>query len=1151
MNGIAYFKELTNCFESKLDIKSKYRRLRNLLEAICKQLTAKDSIQFSNFFSRLNYVCRELNLPASKTYLLQTFRYHSQQVLHHQFEPGEAQVLQDIKSIGYAIEHFYQVPFPPSLLEGLPEVDIFEPSRKIKGKKLPLVRVEVIEILDEIIYALDKDGLSDEALCISLQRDEYAKNFQQLIWKGAQLNLVDVTVDEDSVYYPEMLILEPNYLVDISSLAECCKEYGSHPLYYIQGRLSAVPNNKHILLGHAANLFLDEFVTAEPGGNVDYADAMKKVFKSLPFEFSTCDDLLLPEKSHDFFKETKQQFLNIQRIVNKSFSEHRINREEGLLEPSFICEQLGIQGRLDYLQVGGKKQDSFVIELKSGRAPFPADDYSLIGMNHRSQAFLYQVAIQKILGVPYKNLYTYILYSKYGQEAANMRLIRPFMANIKEILHLRNEIVSYEHSIVQAADSSHAVSRLLDQVTASNMILPQFLPGKFVQQYIVPQLKEFQAPLQLASPLAKAYFNAFYAFVCREQYLGKAGDPQYDTHRGVSSLWEAAFDDKMELGEILIDLQIMEHQAASGQPYLVLSIPAIDGESLQNFRTGDIVILYQRNQPSDSVANKQIFKAAIEWVQPGKIKLRLRSRQHNLSVLPLDSFYAVEHDYIDVSYQHMFRGLYQFLKANRDRASLILGQRQAMMDHERPLKIPFHHSEAITEVVRKAVQANDYFLIVGPPGTGKTSIALRHLISELLADEEEQILLVAYTNRAVDEICASLDCIDSQPGYIRVGSSLSCDPQFQPRLLHQVIAGCQNREEVRNCIKQHRLFVGTVASIAGKMDLFKLKHFHHLVVDEASQVLEPQLLGILTAKDAEHHNAIDKIIMIGDHKQLPAVVLQNDGQAKIKDEKLHACGLTSLNKSLFERWLLMESSKMENRCFAQLTVQGRMHPEIAAFPNRAFYGGALQLVPTQHQIAQLPYLQVPGNNPLASILAKERLMMFASHEQKNAKSNKIHEEEARIVASLVREFYLLYQHNNLSFNPAKTIGIITPYRAQIALIKRHIHSLDIAVLNDIVVDTVERFQGSQRDIILYATCVNQGYQMDYLANMLEGSDPDQVVDRKLNVAITRAKQQLVIIGNPGVLCQHMVYKAFINHIKDKGYFSDFNSVEGSALKTPA
>ena len=134
-----------------------------------------------------------------------------------------------------------------------------------------------------------------------------------------------------------------------------------------------------------------------------------------------------------------------------------------------------------------------------------------------------------------------------------------------------------------------------------------------------------------------------------------------------------------------------------------------------------------------------------------------------------------------------------------------------------------------------------------------------------------------------------------------------------------------------------------------------------------------------------------------------------------------------------------------------LCRQGRMHPGVAFFPNKAFYAGRLEALGLPHQLEHIeaPVRFIPSEQDLESI------------------SGKTNQYEARIVADLAREVYLAYEEE---FDPNRTLGIITPYRSQIALIRKELQTLAIPALSRISIDTVERYQGSERDVIIYSFC---------------------------------------------------------------------------------
>ena len=572
-------------------------------------------------------------------------------------------------------------------------------------------------------------------------------------------------------------------------------------------------------------------------------------------------------------------------------------------------------------------------------------------------------------------------------------------------------------------------------------------------------------------------------------------------------LWLSTLDEKREAGEILYDLRIIDNQASlPHKANITLQIPAYDEPFLSNFRLGDVVVLYQRNEAGNNVTNQLVFKGNIERLTATEVCIRLRATQRNLAVFPQDSLYAMEHDYMDTTFRSMYLGLSAFMGANQTRKDLLLGRRKPLFDEAETSK-NIDSIDDFERVATKAVAAKDYFLLVGPPGTGKTSRALRRMVEKFYAQPDTQILLLAYTNRAVDEICSSLSTIVPSVDYIRIGSELSCDVRFREHLVENVLASYDKRRDVRQRLSACRVYVGTVASLSSKTELFKLKRFDVAIVDEATQILEPQLLWLLSAKSSDGRDAVGKFILIGDHKQLPAVVLQSKEESEVFDEGLRRIGLFNLKDSLFERLYRSHLSEGDSPALDMLCRQGRMHPDVASFPNQAFYGGRLEPVGLPHQMEEIsaPVLFLPSQRDMENL------------------SGKTNRYEARMVADWAERIWM---ESPDSFDPHHTLGIITPYRSQIALIRKELQAKGIPALNEISVDTVERYQGSERDVILYSFCVNHRYQLKFLPNLTE--ENGVLIDRKLNVALTRARKRLVMMGVPEILKENVIYAQLIS-----------------------
>jgi DNA replication ATP-dependent helicase Dna2 len=429
--------------------------------------------------------------------------------------------------------------------------------------------------------------------------------------------------------------------------------------------------------------------------------------------------------------------------------------------------------------------------------------------------------------------------------------------------------------------------------------------------------------------------------------------------------------------------------------------------------------------------------------------------------------------------------------------------------------MPYHNpdlNEEQNRIINKALDAEDYFLLVGPPGTGKTSLILRNLTFELYKNPTNNILLLAYTNRAVDEICEAISELD----FLRIGSEYSTAEKHRSKLLDKKIETRKTRKEVKELMDETRIFVATVAAVTNKPEIFTLKNFSVAIIDEASQILEPQIIGILPL--------VEKFVMIGDHKQLPAIVLQNKFKSQVKDEELHTIGLENRSNSLFERLYNLCKKNAWTWAYDTLSYQGRMHIELADFPNQFFYENVLKPA-RPAQIADFE----SKSNFLDSIHSANRLNFIATKSFAEDKSDKIHTHEAMWIAKIVENIIALYKKHQKEFSPEKSLGIITPYRNQIAHIRNHLQVRGIENYEKITVDTVERYQGSQRDIIIISFCINKSYQLKNLVSLTD----DGLVDRKLNVALTRAKEQMILLGNIELLQQNEVYANLISYCKDK------------------
>jgi DNA replication ATP-dependent helicase Dna2 len=418
--------------------------------------------------------------------------------------------------------------------------------------------------------------------------------------------------------------------------------------------------------------------------------------------------------------------------------------------------------------------------------------------------------------------------------------------------------------------------------------------------------------------------------------------------------------------------------------------------------------------------------------------------------------------------------------------------------------LPTHDIPGLNEhqeqAVRGAMSARDYFLIQGPPGTGKTSQVLCGLVRQLDLQGENQ-LVIAFTNRAVDEICGKLQ--EMGLSFIRLGRGDA------PYYWSELSKG-SHLQDLHERVANTRIFLSTQAMLANNLAFVSIKKFRTLIVDEASQLLEPQLAGLLPN--------FERFVLIGDDNQLPPVVLQNEADTECTDPTLQDIGLTNFRNPLFSRLLGHAQRQGWDRCHVMLTTQYRMHADIARFSNVKFYNG--RLVPgTEAQQSPLPPGPQADAHPLRQAFTKARVTFLPSHRDPRAKVN---DDEADTVVRLVRLVADMYGSD---FSADQTIGVITPFRAQIANIRQRLPEH----LRQITVDTVERFQGSERDVILISYAIKSEVQLRTIQSLNEAG-----VDRKLNVALTRARKNLVILGFEDALRSAPLFAQLLDDIAAAG-----------------
>ena len=1064
------------------------RYMHETLVLACAEALRGSGQGFGNLMAQTDYLCKRAGIGIADRIAIQTMRRHSNgsdSVITSQ------ELRYDVRALALFISSVFNEDIPHELVIRIPTSP--PPTSLSPRVNQRYVRCVVTTWDDEYVYATTDDG----EVCI--KTDD--ASLRTLLTEGMQLNLLD-SHREGQTLQPQLIVVEPDFLLDISSLAACFSDYGHHPIAYTFGRLKPAANTQAILLGNFAGAALDNIINQF---RFQVNDTIRHSFYEQALQFCTCKDF----NPQQFKADALVQVANIQEAVeclipNPSFpSKARLPiafpLERGakvLLEPSFVCEHLGLQGRVDLMT-----QDMhLLVEQKSGKnrqlehkAPIPYSE------SHYVQLLLYYGIFRYNFHLPADKVDIRLLYSRYPAKQG-LLIVNYYQQLFHEAIRLRNQIVAQEIQI------AHKGFAHIEPQLSADTLNERNVQNKLFEHFVRPQTEQLLAPLKALSETERHYVERMLTFVYREQLAQKIG-VQEGQGGAVANLWNMPLAEKRDTGSIFYGLRILHKEQSSdysGYDRLTLSIPDMGDDFLPNFRRNDMVCLYAYKDQPDICASI-LYKGVIERLTDHEVTVRLNDGQQNADVFA-DTTYAIEPSFSDRSTTPAIRSLHAFCAASPERRALLMGEREPRCDTSLRLSRSYH--PFYDDILLKAKQAQDYFLLQGPPGTGKTSHALKYMIKECLGGGA--ILLLSYTNRAVDEICGMLE--EAGIDYMRLGSETSCDPRYSAHLMDHCFDNRPRLDEIRERIIQTSVIVSTTSTMQSRPFLFQLKHFSLCIVDEASQILEPNVIGLLASPQ------IDKFILVGDHKQLPAVVQQPDDVP----------ALSSCRQSLFERLLRVEREAGRTAFTAILQRQGRMHPDIAAFPNEMFYAEEQLLpVPLPHQEEpQLDYQQ-PSADALDDLLKQQRVIFLASDTISSgitSPSDKVNPSEAKMVAGLLCRLYRQYGADR--FDSAHSVGVIVPYRNQIAMIRREIEVLGIPALMDISIDTVERYQGSQRDVIIYSFTIQHPYQLDFLtANCFESEG--KVIDRKLNVAMTRARKQLLMTGNVAVLSQNPLFAELI------------------------
>jgi superfamily I DNA and/or RNA helicase len=509
-----------------------------------------------------------------------------------------------------------------------------------------------------------------------------------------------------------------------------------------------------------------------------------------------------------------------------------------------------------------------------------------------------------------------------------------------------------------------------------------------------------------------------------------------------------------------------------------------------------------------------------------------------------DGMLGVDVMFDEMSYREMEFALKEVMKAENNRLAqlkeILLGDQKALTEDKT------NHFEGLTilnesqlEALNKMLNARDVAFIHGPPGTGKTTTlvqVIRHTIKK-----ERQVLVSAPSNAAIDLLVDKLS--EQGLNVIRIGHPARVTEQSLSKTLDARIAAHANYHELRSLRKkmeqvrttafkykrnfgwqekeQRRLLMQEAKALKADADMLEFyivndllqnaeaicctlvgtshpvlrgRKFKTVFIDEAGQALEPaNWIALLKSERA---------IFAGDHQQLPPTIKSMEAARE------------GLAQTLFEKGI-----KKQSHCSSMLEVQYRMHESIMLFSSAYFYGGKL----VAHESVRTSLLR-PHHQPVEFI---DTAGCGYNESQDPETLSRYNKEEAQL---LIHQMEAMVEDVGVQswIDERITAGIITPYRAQVDYLQKLAESSAILepLASLITINTVDAFQGQERDVIVISFVrSNDKGEVGFLADI-----------RRTNVAMTRARKKLIMIGDSATLGSHPFYLRLLDYVQQENFY---------------
>ena len=602
---------------------------------------------------------------------------------------------------------------------------------------------------------------------------------------------------------------------------------------------------------------------------------------------------------------------------------------------------------------------------------------------------------------------------------------------------------------------------------------------------------------------------------------------------------------KVKRGDAWFTLRIEKRFYNSMNQLAIEVFRTSDEEIDHNFEFGRPVMFFKMRKPSPDASGDRKksqqsrsgtssvsyfnFTGTVSYVDGDRMVITVPDSAPLLDLQSSEVPVGVQLSFDETSYKMMFDALDRVMKARGNRLAYL---RDLFYSHQKaqrftfaPMKFPWLNPTQ-ERAVNEVLWAKDVAVVHGPPGTGKTT-TLVEAINETLM-RESQVLVCAQSNMAVDWICEKL--VDRGINVLRIGNptrvndkmlGFTYERKFEahpdyPQLwairkaIRQLRSARKRGSESYHQKLERLKARATELEIRINSELFgEARVIASTLVGSNSRIMEGQKFGTLFIDEAAQAleaacwipiKRCTRVIFAGDHCQLPPTV------------KSIAAQRAGLGKTLMER---IVENKPE--VVTLLKVQYRMNDEIMRFSSDWFYDGKVESAPQIKYRGILDY-----DIPMMWVEASPE-DSSGFHETFVGESfGRINKDEAELTLKTLEDYFGKIGKQRI-LDEQIDVGIISPYRAQVQYLKQLVRRREFfkPYRGLITVNTVDGFQGQERDVILISLVrANEEGQIGFLNDL-----------RRMNVAITRARMTLIIIGDPSTLCRHPFYKKLYEYVK--------------------